>query len=133
MTEYNLPDKDDAPWLNTQYDGFMTHEEMLEEAAKREKENKVLEIARQFMEEHSEAMEQLAEIERQELDNRCERDIDEIVLEDLTMVHYEVMEADRSAWVGFYESDGTVHHLHIYVEESTGRLRTIWDPNTNVP
>jgi hypothetical protein len=28
--------KDDAPWLNTTYDGFMTHEEMLEEAAKRE-------------------------------------------------------------------------------------------------
>ena len=35
-TEYNLPDKDDAPWLDTQYDGFMTHEEMLEEAARRE-------------------------------------------------------------------------------------------------
>ena len=44
----------------------MTHEEMLEEAAKREKENKVLEIAKNFMEEHSEAMEQLAEIERKE-------------------------------------------------------------------
>ncbi|UYA57552.1 hypothetical protein SCREM1_95 [Synechococcus phage S-CREM1] len=44
----------------------MTHEEMLEEAAKREKENKVLEIAKKFMEEHSEAMEQLAEIERKE-------------------------------------------------------------------
>ena len=65
MTE-NLPEKDDAPWLSTQYDGFMTHEEMLEEAAKREKENKVLEIAKKFMEEHSEAMEQLAEIERKE-------------------------------------------------------------------
>jgi len=44
----------------------MTHEEMLEEAAKREKENKVLEIAKNFIEEHSEAMEQLAEIERKE-------------------------------------------------------------------
>jgi len=22
MTEHNLPDKDDAPWLNTTYDGF---------------------------------------------------------------------------------------------------------------
>lgn len=65
MTE-NLPEKDDAPWLSTQYDGFMTHEEMLEEAAKREKENKVLEIAKKFMEEHSEAMEALAEIERKE-------------------------------------------------------------------
>ena len=89
MTEHNLPDKDDAPWLNTQYDGFMTHEEMLEEAAKREatneaiiakvseedyqkvmdaaKEKKVLEIAKKFMEENSGAMRQLAKIEHQEL------------------------------------------------------------------
>jgi hypothetical protein len=22
MTEHNLPDKDDAPWLDTTYDGF---------------------------------------------------------------------------------------------------------------
>ena len=36
MTEHNLPDKDDAPWVNTTYDGFMTHEEMLEVAAERE-------------------------------------------------------------------------------------------------
>ena len=36
MTEYNLPDKDDAPWLTTTHDGFMTHEEMLEEAERRE-------------------------------------------------------------------------------------------------
>ena len=66
MTEYNLPDNDDAPWLDTQYDGFMTHEEMLEEAAKREKENKVLEIAKKCMDENHEAMEKLAEIERKE-------------------------------------------------------------------
>lgn len=39
MTEFNLPDKDDAPWLSTKYDGFMTHEEMLEEAERREREN----------------------------------------------------------------------------------------------
>ena len=41
-------------------------DEMFEEAARREKENKVLEIAKNFMEEHSGAMEQLAEIERKE-------------------------------------------------------------------
>jgi len=40
MTEHNLPDKDDVPWLDTSYDGFMTHEEMLEVAAQREAENK---------------------------------------------------------------------------------------------
>jgi hypothetical protein len=44
----------------------MTHEEMLEEAERREKENKVLEIAKNFMEEHKEAFQQLAEIERRE-------------------------------------------------------------------
>ena len=43
MTEHNLPDKDDAPWLDTTYDGFMTHEEMLEIASQREAENKALE------------------------------------------------------------------------------------------
>jgi hypothetical protein len=41
----------------------MTHEEMLEEAEKRER---VLEIAKNFMEEYSEAMEELARIERSE-------------------------------------------------------------------
>ena len=45
----------------------MTHEEMLEEAAKREKEAKVLQIAIDFMDEYSEAMKQLADIERKEL------------------------------------------------------------------
>jgi hypothetical protein len=43
MTEHNLPDKDDAPWLDTTYDGFMTHEEMLEVAERRELANKTFE------------------------------------------------------------------------------------------
>lgn len=42
MTEHNLPDKDDAPWLNATYDGFMSHEEMLEVAAQREAANEVI-------------------------------------------------------------------------------------------
>jgi hypothetical protein len=66
MTEHNLPENDDAIWLDAVYDGFMTHEEMLEEAAKREKENEVLEIGKKCIEEYSEAMEKLAEIESQE-------------------------------------------------------------------
>ena len=63
---HNLPDTDDAPWLDSTYDGFMTHEEMLEEAARREKENKVLDIAKNIMEEHKEAFQHLAAIERKE-------------------------------------------------------------------
>ena len=46
---------------------LMTHEEMLEVAAQREKENQVLEIAKNFIEDHSDAMKQLAKIEHQEL------------------------------------------------------------------
>jgi len=34
-------EKDDAPWLDTTYDGFMTHEEMLEKAKQREAENDI--------------------------------------------------------------------------------------------
>ena len=43
MTEHNLSDKDDAPWLDTTYDGFMTHEEMLAIAERRELANKTFE------------------------------------------------------------------------------------------
>ena len=56
MTEHNLPDKDDAPWLDTSYDGFMTHEEMLEEASKREK---VWEAVDKLYEENGDAFQQL--------------------------------------------------------------------------
>lgn len=46
---------------------LMTHEEVLEEAARQEKENQVLDIAKKFIGEHSDAMKQLAKIEHQEL------------------------------------------------------------------
>ena len=133
MTEHNLPEPDDAPWLNlspeeiqelrskkqelTEYgkqkirelmnDGKlrfydkgketfavevpwgggiqspetqlhikeMTHEEMLEEAARREKENKVLDIAKNIMEENKEAFQHLAATERQELANKSFDDL----------------------------------------------------------
>jgi len=66
MTEHNLPDKDDAPWLNTQYDGFMTHEEMLELAAQREADNKALEALDKLYDENGDALKELAEIETEE-------------------------------------------------------------------
>jgi len=64
---------DDSSWGKTQTPEMklevkeMTHEEMIEEAARREKENKVLYIAKNFIEEHSDAMKELAKIEHQEL------------------------------------------------------------------
>ena len=45
----------------------MTHEEMLEEAAKREKENKVLQIAIDGIDKYSDALKALAETEKVEL------------------------------------------------------------------
>ena len=53
----------------------MTHEEMLEEAARREKEEKVLDIARNLMEENKEAFQHLAAIERKEF---AEKDFEEL-------------------------------------------------------
>jgi len=38
MTDYNLPDKDDAPWLDTTYDGF-NEEQALKALDKLHKEN----------------------------------------------------------------------------------------------
>ena len=63
MTEHNLPDKDDVPWLNTQYDGFMTHEEMLEEAAKREAANEVI-IAKVSEEDYQKVQEEAVRREK---------------------------------------------------------------------
>jgi len=38
---------------------------------------------------------------------------DEIVLEDVKMVHYEVMEPGKSVWLGIYLNDGRMYHLNI--------------------
>ena len=76
MTEYNLPEKDDAPWLNTTYDGFMTHEEMLEVAAQREAANEVI-VAKVSDEDFEKVMDAAA---RQELINEALIELDAIVL-----------------------------------------------------
>ena len=72
MTEHNLPEKDDAPWLNTQYDGFMTHEEMLEEAAKREEANAI--VAKVSEEDYQKVMDAAA---RQEIAKKPFKDLTE--------------------------------------------------------
>jgi hypothetical protein len=55
-------------------------DEMFEEAARREKENKVLDIAKKFMEENSEAMQQLAAIERKDLIDYALEELNAIVI-----------------------------------------------------
>ena len=38
---------------------------------------------------------------------------DEIVLENVKMFHYEVMEPSRAIWAGIYLQDGRMFHLNI--------------------
>ena len=38
---------------------------------------------------------------------------DEIVLEDVKMVHYEVMEPNKSVWLGIYLNNGKMYHMNI--------------------
>jgi hypothetical protein len=38
---------------------------------------------------------------------------DEFVLEDVKMVHYEVMEQGRAVWLGIYLNNGKMYHLNI--------------------
>lgn len=38
---------------------------------------------------------------------------DEIVLEDIKMVHYETMEKGKAVWIGIYLNNGKIYHLNI--------------------
>ena len=38
---------------------------------------------------------------------------DEIVLEDVRMVHFETMEEGRAVWLGIYMNDGKMYHMNI--------------------
>jgi hypothetical protein len=38
---------------------------------------------------------------------------DEIVLKDVKMVHYEVMEPNKAVWLGIYLNNGKMYHLNI--------------------
>ena len=54
---------------------------------------------------------------------------DEFVLEDVKMIHYEVMEEGRFVWMGIYSNDGKIHHLNISVD-SAGHLKTYYSDET---
>lgn len=38
---------------------------------------------------------------------------DEIVLEDVKMVHYEVMEPGKAVWLGIHLNNGKIYHMNI--------------------
>ena len=77
---------------------LMTHEEMLEEAARREKENQVLDIAKNIMEENKEAFQHLAAIERKEF---AEKDF-----EDLTREQKIQLALEEIDWIVIGGQDG---------------------------
>lgn len=57
-----------------------------------------------------------------------QRNPDEFVLEDVGMVHYEVMDNDH-IWMGIYLKDGGIRHLNIH-----GRnLKVIYSDETLEP
>ena len=64
---------------------------------------------------------------------------DEFVLEDVKMVHYEVMEQREAVWLGIYLNNGKMYHLNIsgdnmwvnYSDETDYELAQ--DPSTGAP
>ena len=77
---------DDSSWGKVQTPQMklevkeMTHEEMMEEAARREAENKALEALDKLYDENGDALQQLSVIERQELINEALEELNAIVL-----------------------------------------------------
>lgn len=47
------------------------------------------------------------------MSSRWIKNPDEIVLEDVKMVHYETMEEGRAVWLGIYLNNGKAYHLNI--------------------
>ena len=105
----------------------MTHEEMLEEAARREKENQVLDIAKNLMEENkafealdklydenSDALKQLAEIERNEAivakvsDEDLEKVMDAAARQELAKKSFEELTRDERIKLALEEVDWIV-------------------------
>jgi len=84
---------DDAPWLNTTYDGFMTHEEMLEIAAQREADNEVI-VAKVSDEDLEKVMDAAA---RQELAKKS--------FEELTRDEKIKLALEEVVWIGIGGQD----------------------------
>ena len=52
---------------------------------------------------------------------------DEIILEDVKMVHYETMENGRHVWMGIYLNNGKMYHMNI----SGDNLRVYYSDETS--
>ena len=51
--------------------------------------------------------------------------MDELVLKDVDMVHYEVMDEGEHVWLAFYKKDGTIGHLNIF--NNAGKINTRYE------
>jgi hypothetical protein len=55
---------------------------------------------------------------------------DEFIVNDIKMLHYEVMDPNKHIWAAFYLENGRIGHLNIFLID--GRLETRyeeWDTN----
>jgi hypothetical protein len=55
-------------------------------------------------------------VEYKKVENKMSKFIknpDEIILEDVKMIHYETMEEGRAVWLGIYLNNGKMYHLNI--------------------
>jgi hypothetical protein len=100
----------------------MTHEEMLSVAAEREKENQVLDIARNLMEENKEAFQHLAAIERKEL---AERGFEELTTNEKIQLALEEID-----WIVIGGQDGQEFYGSIqFLRKVFRSLRTLEEPS----
>jgi len=79
-------------------------DEMFEEAERREAERKALDALDKLYEENGDALKRLAKIEK--------KNIDEFVLENVKLLHYEVM-SNEHIWMGITCND-KYYHLNIH-------------------
>lgn len=135
--------KDDAPWLDTTYDGFMSHEEMMEVAAQREKYNEVLKLAIDGIGKYSDALKALAETEKVELRAELEKKKKENfqLVADACMKEYEqkygrdVFPVDES-WVYMiseYYGTGEGQTTCIFLTQANARADDFSGENKYVP
>lgn len=71
--------------------------------------------------------EEMLEIaEQRERENREQENPDEIVVENVKMVHFEMMD-NGFLWCGIYHQNGQVDHFNICAKGD--KLSTLWSPN----
>ena len=50
---------------------------------------------------------------------------DEFIVNDIKMLHYEIMEPDKHVWMAFYLENGRIGHLNIFSD--CGKIQTRYE------